>query len=64
MEKIRLSAAKLCDRVIVLKDGRITESGTHYGLLAKNGAYAEMWKVQSSSYHGNSEVCCHDNGDV
>ncbi|MDD6984135.1 MAG: ABC transporter ATP-binding protein [Clostridia bacterium] len=60
----RLSAAKLCDRVIVLKDGRITESGTHYGLLAKNGAYAEMWKVQSSSYHGNSEVCCHDNGDV
>ena len=29
-----------------------------------HGAYAEMWKVQSSSYHGNSEVCCHDNGDV
>ncbi len=60
----RLSTVRNSDVIIVLDHGRIKERGSHDELIAKNGAYAEMWKVQSSSYHGNSEVCCHDNGDV
>ena len=34
------------DEIIVLKDGRIAERGTHRALLARHGLYAEMWDRQ------------------
>ncbi len=34
------------DKIIVLKDGAIAESGTHNELLEQNGLYAEMYKHQ------------------
>lgn len=42
----RLSAFRDCDRVIVLKEGRIAEEGTPDELLLKNGLYAEMYRMQ------------------
>jgi subfamily B ATP-binding cassette protein MsbA len=42
----RLSTIKNADRIIVIKDGRIAEEGTHDGLLALNGEYANLYRMQ------------------
>ena len=39
----RLSTVTGCDKVYVLKDGSIAESGTHTELNSQNGIYAHMW---------------------
>ena len=46
----RLSSAAMADRVYMFENGKITESGTHSELLAKNGAYADMWHKQADYY--------------
>ncbi len=46
----RLSTTKDADRIILLENGSIAESGTHTQLLANNGTYAEMWNVQAEKY--------------
>ncbi len=43
----RLSTIKNCDKIFVLKEGQLVESGNHKELLEKNGVYAEMWKNQN-----------------
>ncbi|MGB3830767.1 MAG: ABC transporter ATP-binding protein/permease [Mesorhizobium sp.] len=42
----RLSTVISADEIIVLKDGRIAERGTHAALLRKGGLYASMWDRQ------------------
>ncbi len=42
----RLSTIRHADKIIVLKDGQISESGTHLDLLAADGIYADLWRVQ------------------
>ncbi|MGC6479839.1 MAG: ABC transporter ATP-binding protein [Flavobacteriaceae bacterium] len=42
----RLATIKNADRIIVMKKGKIVESGTHEGLLQKDGYYAQLHKVQ------------------
>ncbi len=42
----RLSTVIGADEIIVLRDGRIAERGTHRTLLAARGLYAEMWNRQ------------------
>lgn len=46
----RLSSTRFCDRVCFLKDGKITEMGTHEVLMAKHGDYAKMFQIQSQYY--------------
>ncbi len=42
----RLSTIVHADQILVMDDGQIVERGTHLELLAANGRYAEMWKIQ------------------
>ena len=43
----RLSSCKFSDRIFVLDNGKIAESGTHEALLSKNGLYAQLWQELS-----------------
>jgi ATP-binding cassette subfamily B protein/subfamily B ATP-binding cassette protein MsbA len=47
----RLSTIRRADRIIVLADGRIAESGTHHELLLRNGHYARFHALQSGVAH-------------
>lgn len=42
----RVSSAKLANKIIVLDEGRIVESGTHEDLIATTGAYRELYEKQ------------------
>jgi len=42
----RLSTIEAADRIIVLDQGRIVEQGTHPELLARNGLYAKLYRIQ------------------
>ncbi len=44
----RLSTIVDADEIVVLEAGNVAERGTHVGLLAKNGLYAEMWARQQA----------------
>jgi ATP-binding cassette subfamily B protein len=56
----RLSTVKRADRIIVLKQGEIIESGNHDSLMTQGGHYAELYNTyfrhQSLSYIENSRV--------
>ncbi|NLK46424.1 MAG: peptidase domain-containing ABC transporter [Treponema sp.] len=39
----RLTTVMNCDKIFVMKEGKILEQGTHNGLLKNGGLYSEMW---------------------
>ncbi len=48
----RLSTVVDAHEIVVLEAGRVVERGPHAELLAKNGRYAEMWRLQQSGQDG------------
>ncbi|MFR1518476.1 MAG: ABC transporter ATP-binding protein [Clostridia bacterium] len=46
----RLSSTRFCDRIFFLNNGEIIEEGTHDELIALNGKYAELFRLQSYYY--------------
>lgn len=46
----RMSSSRFCDRVAVLKNGKLVEYGTHDELLAQQGHYAELYALQAQYY--------------
>lgn len=49
----RLGAIKLVDKIIVLNDGKIIETGTHEELINRDGYYNKLWSSQTKWYDLN-----------
>jgi ATP-binding cassette subfamily B protein len=48
----RLSTVRPADRILLLRDGRIAEDGTHDELMALGGEYARFFTVQAAAFTG------------
>jgi ATP-binding cassette subfamily B protein len=46
----RFSTVQMADRIYVMEQGRIVESGSHVALLAQNGRYARLYRAQAQHY--------------
>ncbi|MGN9919537.1 ABC transporter ATP-binding protein [Micromonospora palomenae] len=46
----RLGTVRNADRIVVLRDGRVVEQGSHDELLAAQGAYARLFNLQAAGY--------------
>ena len=46
----RFSTVRMADRIVVLDGGRVVEEGKHADLLAKDGLYARMFRLQAARY--------------
>lgn len=46
----RFSTVRMADRILVLRQGEMSELGTHEELLASNGLYAELFNLQAQGY--------------
>ena len=46
----RLGSVRIADKIIMMKDGKIAEIGTHDELMAKGGEYKKMFDSQRQWY--------------
>ncbi len=46
----RFSTVRMADRILVLEDGHVVESGSHEELVISGGRYAELFELQASGY--------------
>jgi ATP-binding cassette subfamily B protein len=46
----RFSTVRMADRIIVLDDGKVAESGTHEELIKIGGLYEELFRMQAAGY--------------
>ncbi|MBR0233036.1 MAG: ATP-binding cassette domain-containing protein, partial [Synergistaceae bacterium] len=42
----RLSTIREADKILILKDGKFIQSGTHDELIKAGGLYADLWRLQ------------------
>jgi len=49
----RLSTIQSADKIVVMDDGKIIETGTHKELIAKGGAYSSLHNIQFSETENN-----------
>ena len=47
---------RLSDEILVLRDGQLVEQGTNEDLLALNGIYANLWRVQTGYRQGKQLI--------
>jgi ATP-binding cassette, subfamily B, bacterial len=47
----RFSSVRMADRIYVLHEGKVVESGTHEQLMAMNGRYAELFTMQAEAFN-------------
>ena len=50
----RLSTVRHADRIVVMEQGRIVETGHHEELIRAGGAYANLWRVQAGLRPGEA----------
>jgi ATP-binding cassette, subfamily B, bacterial len=48
----RLSTIMEMDRIVVVQEGRIVDSGTHQELLKRVGTYKKLWEIQAGGFAG------------
>ncbi|RDC64384.1 ABC transporter ATP-binding protein [Adhaeribacter pallidiroseus] len=46
----RFSTVRMADRILVIENGQLIEIGSHAELLAQNGRYAELFRLQAKGY--------------
>ncbi|AZM57252.1 ABC transporter ATP-binding protein [Streptomyces sp. WAC 01529] len=52
----RFAAVRGADRIYVMADGRVVEHGRHEELMAENGTYARLYRLQALPYHDDTAV--------
>jgi ABC-type multidrug transport system fused ATPase/permease subunit len=52
----RLSTIRRADQILVVDGGRVVETGTHARLLAQEGLYAQLYRIQSSGLRREKEL--------
>jgi ATP-binding cassette subfamily B protein len=52
----RLSTVVDADQIVVLEKGSVVERGTHAGLLAADGVYAQMWRRQLETREAQARI--------
>ena len=53
----RLSTTRIADTIYMFEKGTLVEQGSHEALLAQDGKYAEMFRLQSEKYGDSREEC-------
>ncbi len=59
----RVSTARHADRILILETGRIVESGAHAELIARNGSYASLERLQRRGEGANQPTAAHQTGN-
>ena len=52
----KLSLIKNCDKIIVVKNGKVVETGSHESLMENNGEYHRLWNAQHSEIQPGSRA--------
>ena len=51
----RFSTVRMAEHILYLADGRITEAGAHDALMAQDGEYAHLYRLQAAQYADASQ---------